>query len=143
MAVIWSSDLSTGVSDIDGQHKELFQLMNRFYEACNQKKGRDLIPYVFGFLDNYIKYHFATEEEYMNRYSYPGMNIHLRMHEDFKKEFAELKMKFGEPFDKLTKLKAMWVQIDTSGLLGQWWVNHINKMDKELGMFLKSKVKEL
>ncbi len=36
MAIEWTMGLSTGVDEIDDQHKELFKRINRLLDACNQ-----------------------------------------------------------------------------------------------------------
>lgn len=61
---------------------------------------------------------------------------------DFKKDFTELKKKFDDAFKEPSTLKMLGVQEETNRLLGQLWINHINKTDKQLGIFLKSKVKK-
>lgn len=139
MALTWHNDLLTGVSEIDIQHRELFNLINRFFDACDQGKGREEIKYVFEFLNNYIVSHFNIEEAYMTKHNYPGYTEHKQMHKDFKKDFAELEKKLDDAFNAMSTLNTLRTQIETNWLLGQWWVNHINKTDKALGIFLKSK----
>ncbi len=130
---IITTNQNFGLFKIDEQHMELFHLMNRLFDACNHGKGREEIGHVFEFLNNYIMHHFNTEEEYMNKYNYPRSSNHKEIHRNFKNDFAELKKKLGRSFNELSILE------ETNWLLGEWWINHINKVDKELGTFLKSK----
>lgn len=132
MSLTWNENLLSGVKEIDDQHMELFNLINRLFDACNQGKGREEIGHVFEFLNDYIIYHFNAEEGYMSKYNYPGYSNHKEIHRNFKKDFAELKKKLDNFFNELSTLA------ETNWLLGEWWINHINKVDKELGIFLKS-----
>lgn len=70
MLLTWNDDLLTGISEIDTQHKELFNLMNWFFNACERGSCGKQIRRVFEFLNNYIAYHFDTEEAYMIKYNY-------------------------------------------------------------------------
>lgn len=141
MPPTWDDALLTGVDEIDAEHRELLIRINRFFDACDRGKGREEIKEVFDFLQDYIESHFATEEKYMLRYSYPDYAAHRQLHTDFRRDFAELKKKFDDAFHDLSTLKELRVQVETNWLLGQWWVDHIDKVDKALGIFLKAKVK--
>ena len=136
MSLTWNNNLLTGVSKIDDQHMELFHAMNRLFDACNQGKGAEEIKHVFEFLDDYIRSHFNTEEEYMTKYDYPHFVDHRELHKKFKKDFTKLKRKLDKSINILSTLP------ETNWLLGEWWINHINNIDKKLGEFLKSKVQE-
>ncbi len=137
MSLTWKDDLLTGFMEVDAQHRAFFNLINQLYNACSHGKGRGELQHVFQFLDNYIKFHFNTEESYMINYNYPGIIFHKLKHTSFKKDFAELKKK---PIDSYSGLLTL---LETNRLLGEWWVNHINNEDKEMGKFLKSKVIQL
>ncbi len=139
MSLTWNKNLLSGVHEIDAQHKELFNLINRFFDACDRGKGKKEILSVFEFLSNYILYHFNTEEEQMIKYDYPHYTDHKQKHIDFKKDYEELKKKLESAFYESSVLNELRAQIETNWLLGEWWINHINKVDKELGIFLKSK----
>ncbi len=78
----------------------------------------------------------------MTEYNYPNYAEHKQKHLDFKKDFTGLQKKFEDAFKEPSTLKILGVQEETNWLLGQWWINQINKTDKELGIFLKSKVKK-
>lgn len=134
MSLTWNESLLTGVNKIDDQHMELFHTMNRLFDASSQGKGLEEITKVFEFLDDYIRSHFKTEEEYMEKYGYPQSADHKELHKTFKKDLAKLKRKMKKSFNELSLLpEANW-------LLGEWWINHINNVDRRLGAFLKTKM---
>lgn len=134
MAILWNEGLSVNVAEIDNQHKELFNRINNLLNACTQGKGSEEIKRTINFLSDYVITHFGTEERLMVRYKYPDYASHKEKHEKFNKEFAELKMRIQkEDAGLLTTL-------GTNHLLIDWWLNHIGKVDKELGAFLKAKI---
>jgi hemerythrin len=134
MAIEWNEDLATGVKEIDAQHKELFKRINRLLDACKRGEGREEIDRVILFLGNYVVDHFGTEERLMGRYKYPEAESHKSLHENFLKRFSTLK-------DELyTKGERLITVIETNQLLGDWWINHIGKIDKALGKYLENKI---
>jgi hemerythrin len=83
--ISWSDDYSIGYKIIDDQHKELIRLTNEFYEGC-QMGGVVAKIHFFKTVQGaiqYIKTHFATEEEIMKKVGYPAFDTHKKMHEDF------------------------------------------------------------
>ena len=42
MAIEWSSNLATGVPEIDSQHREIFTRVNRLSTACSEGKGKEI-----------------------------------------------------------------------------------------------------
>jgi hemerythrin len=84
-AIAWNENYSIGNRIIDDQHKELFRLTNEFYEGCLMG-GVITKVYFFNTVQgaiNYIRTHFATEEEILRKIEYPAFVTHKRMHEEF------------------------------------------------------------
>lgn len=133
MAIEWSDDLSTGVAEIDNQHKELFRRINDLFDACNQGKGKNEVAVVMEFLESYVVEHFGMEENYMKKYSYAGYSSHLANHTEFIKNFSVLKKDFEAEGPNAD------IVIRMNHLLVEWLINHIRKVDKALGAFLKTK----
>lgn len=134
MAINWTEDLRVGVDTIDNQHKELFNRINNLLDACTHGKGSEEVKRTLNFLSDYVITHFGTEERLMARYNYPDYASHKEKHEKFNKEFAELKMRIQK------EATGLLTTLGTNHLLIDWWLNHIGKVDKELGAFLKAKI---
>lgn len=134
LGVKWSKGLLTGVESIDRQHKELFDRINAILEN-SKSKGREATQRAISFLEDYVVSHFRDEENSMNKYGYPGYLAHKKEHEDFIKNFSELKKKIGNSISQFNG--ELLMTIDTEKVLGSWWVNHINKADKAMAAFLK------
>jgi hemerythrin len=131
--LVWSQNLSTGNDQIDDQHKELFDRINKLIEAMKAGKGRDVIEETFKFVNQYLVVHFGTEERLMTAHKYPEYDSHKKQHESFTNQFKDLKTRLDKEGVTST------IVVETQPLLVDWWYNHVNKVDKLLGAFLKDK----
>ncbi len=134
MALQWKDNLATGVRTIDSQHKELFNYINNLLEAMGKGKGEQEINKTMSFLQKYTTTHFGNEEKYMNQHRYPDYKNHKSYHESYKKDFDNLKKKI------LSQGAGTATTLEIQKFLSDWWINHINNVDKKLGAFLKDKV---
>jgi len=134
MAIMWQPSLATGVKEIDDQHKELFQRVNTLLEACSGGRGKDEIPGLLDFLTDYVHVHFAAEQGYMDRHGYPDAPAHKKLHAEFTKSVAAFKADLAGQGANLN------LTVTINRLVVDWLVQHIGKMDKALGAFLKDKV---
>ena len=134
MAIEWNEDLAVGFKEIDDQHKELFGMINRMLEACNQGKGKEVLNEILGFLENYVIIHFGTEEKLMQQYNYPDYANHKKHHEQFIQSFMGLKQEMA------TTGPGTHIVIMTNRTVVGWLNSHIRNVDKLLGAFLKDKL---
>jgi len=134
MAVLWRNDLSIGVEAIDNQHKELFNRINTLLDACTQGKGAEEVGSVIKFLEEYVVVHFNHEQSLMTKYNYPEYEAHKAMHIKFVEDFSKLKQQFEKEGATINFV------IQTNQVVVDWLVNHISRVDKKLGAFLKDKV---
>lgn len=130
----WSEDLSTGVAEIDDQHKELFKKINDLFEAYDQGKGKSEVAKVIEFLEGYVIEHFSMEEKHMREYSYAGYSSHLANHKEFIGNFLDLKKEFEAEGPKVD------IVIRMNHLLVEWLINHVRRVDRAMGVFLKTKI---
>ena len=131
----WTQDLSTGVNEIDDQHKELFLRINSLLDSCRQGRGKAEVGKVIIFLEDYVLTHFGTEEKYMIESGYPDFVSHKAQHTEFIANFSELKGKFQN------EGVGVHVVLHANRLVVDWLINHIRKKDKSLGGFLKTNLK--
>lgn len=125
--LLWNSTLETGISRIDEQHKELVAKISELLEMAKNPVINGLkIKNLIGFLENYVKTHFATEEAFMKVKNYPGMTAHMKEHQFFTSEFLKLKDEFSRNGITLE------VKLKLNKLLVDWLINHISKIDKKL-----------
>ncbi|MBI5644147.1 MAG: hemerythrin family protein [Deltaproteobacteria bacterium] len=130
MSLIWAPNLTTGIDWQDNQHKELFKKINALIDAMNQGKAGDEIGGLFSFLDNYVREHFRNEETAMDKHKYPDSAGHKGQHKKFIDNIKFIK-------DEFQKENAHKNIIEARKLLADWFFEHIAKIDKKLGDFLK------
>jgi hemerythrin-like metal-binding protein len=135
----WTSDLSVGIDKIDEQHKELFEKINDLVAAVKQSVCKYKIGDVIRFLEDYVDFHFGEEEEYMRRFNYPGYPAHKAQHEMFIRNFNELKKELPK-LEGGKKPGSYDLSVETNEVVVDWILDHIAKVDKVLGEFLKGKV---
>jgi len=131
MSFTWTPELSTGVEEIDSQHKELFKRLNTLLDACSQQKGKEEVGGYLAFLEDYIVQHFSAEEAAMTKAGYPGLQAHRQEHDYFKQRIATIKKEF---LDYGATIHVVLLAVRTSG---DWLLSHIKKTDREMGAFLK------
>jgi hemerythrin len=59
----WKEDLATGNELVDGQHKQLLEFANRFFEASHHAKGKLALKRSFELLEQHTQVHFHDEEQ--------------------------------------------------------------------------------
>ncbi len=82
MLLSWNDRYSTGIDEVDFEHRELVDLINRIYETYRAGDGGgDAVAALFGDLNKAISAHFALEEHHMRGAAYPGLAPHKADHE--------------------------------------------------------------
>lgn len=76
----WSHDLDTGIPLVDRQHREIIEAANRFFIRCKCGKDKAAVKDCLAFLQQYILYHFQTEEAFQLDCSYPSYKAHSAHH---------------------------------------------------------------
>lgn len=125
----WTDVMSVGVASMDHQHKQLFQLINQFYEAMQAGKGDQLIQDILMKLSGYTRTHFAAEEEILRKIRYPGLNSQIALHKAFVDKVGQMTrdVKGGK--------KIATVSLAT--FLKDWLVTHIQKEDRQYGLYIQ------
>lgn len=131
MGILWRDSLAIGVELIDSQHKELLQRFNDLLSACESGKGIDELKRLLVFLDDYIVKHFSDEEQLQRKNGYPDYEAHKREHDGFIGRVMAVKDEIN------TEGVAVHHVMETNNMLLKWLLNHISKVDAELGKFLR------
>jgi hemerythrin-like metal-binding protein len=120
----------TGVVWQDFQHKQLIDLFQKIKEARANKKDENLFRYTVAFLAMYVNHHFSLEEEYMEKYQYPGKGAHHKEHQDFVKEL--------KAFRDENKGYSQRASDDLLTRMEDWILTHILEDDQKLGEHIRS-----
>lgn len=75
--ISWDKGFSVGHEKIDSQHKKLFDIAGELYKYRNDTKK---IVVVLKELIDYTRYHFNSEEIYMEGIGYKNLDNHKRLH---------------------------------------------------------------
>jgi len=129
--VSWDESLMVHNKVIDTQHRELVEMTNKFYAGV--KMGgllakAYLLQTIKGSV-NYIKTHFADEEEIMQKIGFPLYEEHKKQHENFISEVKEQARAFEND-----------VFPDPAGFvifLMNWILQHIANSDKKYVPYLE------
>lgn len=117
---------AVGVAEIDEQHAELVELVNRL--CTTLRVGDDLVgESLFKVLLAYAEYHFATELRLMLQHGYPDREEHDAEHERLVRELRRFGLEMGGK--DVQSLRDYFTK---------WLLDHILEHDKALGAFLRN-----
>ncbi|MCB1185016.1 hemerythrin family protein [bacterium] len=125
----WNASLSVEVPEMDAEHKKLVGLVNELNDAMKSGKAKDEMDKVFGELARYTQTHFASEERWMQKVGYLHLDKQKREHQELLKQVTAFKADYDAG-------KAM-ISVKLMGFLRDWVRNHIQKSDKDYGVWAK------
>ncbi len=124
----WTDELSVGNIQIDSDHKQLVNLVNKLYDAMKAGQGNSVLG---GILDELIKYtasHFKREEMFMQQIGFSDLAAHKLEHTKLVNEVLELQTRF--------KAGSTTLSVSVFNFLGDWLRTHIKSRDAKLGLAL-------
>lgn len=132
MPIVWDEHARVGHTQIDEQHRELFDKANHFIREIGSEKQGMNVDDLTSFLRSYVVEHFDTEERIMREHKYPLYELQKQQHERFKKDFGFLEKELRSNLAKQRTFMLFKAQL----LVIDWLVNHTIKLDKHLGKYL-------
>lgn len=133
----WDDHLTVGVADIDEHHRNVLDKINRLLEEMKRGVARHSSGEFLAFTRRYVADHFAAEESYMRKYSYPNAPTHFEQHRAFLRRFELLERRFTEEGPSGLLI------VDIEREIGEALVTHIEETDQAMGRFLKRKLGQL
>ncbi len=82
----WSEELSVGVPELDAQHQRWIEMINELHDTLLTGSTGDLLEVTSKMLQamaDYADKHFSTEEAYMEKIGYAGLEDHRDIHRRF------------------------------------------------------------
>lgn len=131
---VWSEKFETGIEEIDNQHKNLFVVINRLAGCFKAGRAEDEAREALGFLSEYTKEHFDTEEEFMRVVGYPSLTSHRVEHSVLLTKVQNLLVKMDEGF---------LISADVATFAADWLAHHINESDMGYVQFTREKLSRL
>ncbi len=126
----WDQSYSVKVAKCDEDHRKLFALLNNLHDAMSAGKGAQIIGKVVKDLSDYAKFHFAGEEQLLEKTHYPALASHLAQHRMFEKRV--------EQFHKDVEKGVLGQAISVGSFLQEWLTNHIKQVDKQYSAHLNA-----
>ena len=127
----WSKDLSVNVEIIDNQHLKLINMINDLNDAMLNKTGKAEVEKIIKSLVEYTEYHFKTEEDLFQEYSYSDSENHIKEHRTFVDKVLS--------FQQDMKNSKIGLSVFVMDFLSSWLKSHINGTDKKYTAFFNSK----
>jgi hemerythrin len=88
--ITWKEEFSVGVAEVDFEHRELIELINRLHNSARSGAGRDAVIEALGEIYAQIASHFALEEKMMRASLYPALLEHKQDHETLLDELRDI-----------------------------------------------------
>ncbi len=83
--LVWKDEYNIGVDIIDKEHRRLFKIINKLFSFTDEKsKSQWACQEGIKFFKEHAAKHFTEEEEYMKSISYERLDIHKRIHQEFR-----------------------------------------------------------
>lgn len=117
--IVWTDKYDTGIEEVDNQHRQIVDYLNRLGEAKNSRNIKVVKDVIDGMVD-YTLSHFAFEEALMQEAQYPFARAHKSVHETFIKRVEKFQERFKAGED---------VAQEFYDVLKRWLVNHIQRDD--------------
>lgn len=130
--VPWKTELETGIEIVDSQHKEFMKQANKFVIKCLAGKVDEGIREEFDFLENYLQYHFQTEETFLFDSGYPDYEKHQAEHLQLKFKTKQVgSMLEGDDLEEVLNYFSEFVN--------EWIVGHIMGDDLDFSNYFREK----
>jgi len=128
----WTSDLETGNSRIDDQHRSLFALANELHDTIAAQDADDeTVADAVWRLTDYVTQHFADEQDMMERAAYPALPVHVVLHDYLTGETMRMTARYMNGESPVPE--------DLARLITSWLREHIGEADKAFVAFLAAR----
>jgi methyl-accepting chemotaxis protein len=123
----WSQKYAVGIRFIDGQHRQMFDLVNRVLEGAHQGKDLEDLVAVLRDLVRLTEHHFRAEETRMAEHG------------------ADAEHHRGEHRELLDSLRRFTDRLDAAAVaecsvfLREWLLRHIESTDRPFAAYLRER----
>jgi len=126
----WTTDYAVNIPEIDGEHQNLFAMINRLHEALLNGQGTQLLSALLTELTQYVQEHFSHEETLMVASHYPALEAHLQQHRALQRKVRTLVERLARGEVTMT--------IELTLFLSEWIRKHTMTTDRRFGDFLNA-----
>ena len=132
--VEFDNSLVTGNAEIDEQHEEWINRINKLLGSCENGTCKVEAIKMLDYMAEYTEFHFKAEEKLQEEVEYPALDEHKKKHDEFRKVVEELHDMLEEeegPSDAFVKAVADNVV--------KWLYNHIKTFDCSVASYINLK----
>jgi hemerythrin len=129
--VFWEGKYATGIEVIDAQHRKLIDITNELYRAClSSSQTLDAaFKESMSRMVEYVRTHFTTEQELLQRIGYPKAYEHKLQHDTLSRQILEAAENYGKG--------KKFVPNNFVRTLKEWIFGHIAVSDKIFSDYIK------
>jgi hemerythrin len=135
MHKLWTSDLDTGIAEIDAANRKIVDYINTLSSA-KSSGDREALGRVLDSLLDHVCNHFLFEEHMMQQADYEYRVGHEKVHEIFAKKLADFRGRYhdGEtPFEAVQDMLIHWVDEHIRNEDGMYAETVQDKIEQEGG----------
>ncbi len=121
----WESVFETGIAEVDHEHRELVDLINKLHAELDKEAPLEVIRNFLGEVFVRISAHFALEESVMRKHDYDQYIDHKNHHEKLLDDIRDIMDSF-EAGKYATYNEAL------SEAIHDWFVDHFKTRDARL-----------
>ncbi len=123
--IAWRQEFETGIPDVDHEHRELVELINRLHEALVAGATKEEVARFLGEVFAKISAHFALEETIMRKHRYDEYAEHKADHEKLLDDLRDIMDAHAADayFDYREAL---------SSAVRDWFIDHFKTKDARL-----------
>ena len=121
----WRKEFETGIAEVDYEHRELVDLINRLHEHMASGADSTRVSEFLGEVFAKIAAHFALEESVMRKHAYDEYEAHKAEHEKLLDEIRDI-------MDAQHVTPSSRYGDTLSSTVRDWFVNHFKSKDARL-----------
>jgi hemerythrin-like metal-binding protein len=127
----WLPDYAIGVQVVDAEHQGLFALAAKLHHSILSDHAPETLGQVLKELIDYTCYHFAHEEELMQRIGYPHFAAHCDQHEALRAQVLVMQERYtaGEHGMPMNVLQ----------FVTDWLKCHTTTSDRRIGSYMRKR----
>ncbi len=126
---LWREEYGVGNQTIDDQHRRLFDLLDKLYDAVCAGDGVSQAESVLQELMDYTREHFYAEEAMMREARYPGVEAHCVEHERLLSQ-VKLRIAAIQRGDRISSIELL-------EFMNNWLSSHILQSDRQVCEYIK------
>jgi len=126
----WTDDLAIGHAEIDRDHQNLVDILNRLHDAMQEGQGRQILSQIINDLAKYAHEHFSREETLMRESGFHEFERHKKRHAELLQQLNEIAVKHGNGSFSVT--------METMNFLREWLRVHIQREDAKLAALFRT-----